>query len=50
MPPAGLEPTVAANGQLQTHILDCTATGIGILCAVIKNNVSLTVSDWLWRD
>ena len=50
MPQAGFEPTVPASGQLVTHILDCTATGLGILCIVIKTNVSLTVSHWLWRD
>jgi hypothetical protein len=28
MPPTGFEPTIPAGKQLQTHALDCTATGI----------------------
>jgi len=30
MPPAGLEPTIPASEQPQTHVLDRVATGIGI--------------------
>ena len=29
MPPEGLEPTIAASGQQQTHALDRAATGVG---------------------
>jgi hypothetical protein len=47
---AGFEPIFPASGQLQTHILDCMTIGIDILCVVIKNNISLTVPHWLWRD
>jgi hypothetical protein len=30
MPPAGFEPAIPAGEQLQTHVLDSSATGIGL--------------------
>jgi len=29
MPPAGLEPAIPASERPETHVLDCTATGVG---------------------
>ena len=32
MPPAGLEPTISAGERSQTHALDRSATGTGLIC------------------
>ena len=29
MSPAGFEPAIPGSGRSQTHVLDCTATGMG---------------------
>jgi hypothetical protein len=42
MPPVGFEPTILVSEQPQTHALDCTANGIGILyiCRTYQSKVS----------
>jgi hypothetical protein len=42
MPPAGIEPAISASERPQTHTLDRTATGIGI----IQNIWKLVVLHW----
>jgi hypothetical protein len=37
MHPPGYEPTVPENGRLQSHDLDRTATGIGIILDHVHN-------------
>jgi hypothetical protein len=41
MPPVILEPTILVSEQPQTHALDRTATGIGILALLVDLNISL---------
>ena len=45
MPPAGFEPAVPACEQLQNHVLDYMATGIGFVFLYTKNYNVAAVSD-----
>jgi hypothetical protein len=45
MPLAGFEITTPASERLQTHVLDCAATGIGPF-RVTLNKRKLSVSEW----
>jgi len=40
MPPVGFEPTIPTREWLQTHALDCMATGIGKLDYIGTNKMS----------
>jgi len=57
MPPVRFEPTVSAGERTQTYLLDCAATGTGVIIIIIvhihsiynytpvTNHVSMAYSD-----